>query len=647
VRTIWSPARALLGRLRYGQKILLVTLVLLLPLGFVVYAYVDIQRGQVAFSAKERDGVAYARPLAELTLRAVTARHLAVSGGDPAAAAVAAAVPAVDAATDRYGAELGTAAGWASAKAQLAAAAATSTPAAAYPAYNAATATLLALIVQTSDKSNLTLDPDLDSYYVMDAVMFRLPILLDMSGQAADLALLARPGSARTQDTARIDLAIASGTLASTLAAVDGGLATSFQATASATLPAAGQPELAAVHGAVSTLLAQVTSAVRTGNLALVSSAQGERTRAAVAALAGALTPELDALLATRIGGFQAKAHRIELITALALLLVAYLVGGFYASAIPPLRRILTVLAGLAGGDLTRTIVVGTRDEVGQMGTALNSAMQNMRTVMLAIEVSAGNAAASASALTEVSAELHGAAQGSSRQAGTVSDAAVQVTREVTALGASTDEMSTSIRDIAVGAGDATAVAAEAVAAAGVASETVGRLGRSTAEIGEVLKAITAIAAQTNLLALNATIEAARAGASGRGFAVVANEVKDLAQETARATADISRRIATIAADTGAAVQAIGGIEAVIGRISDSQSSITDAVRTQTATVAEMGRNFSQLAGAAQEITDGVTGVADSTRATSTVAGDTLRAAENLSGTAAELREIVARFRTG
>jgi methyl-accepting chemotaxis protein len=151
---LFSPAAGMLGRLRYAYKILVVPVVLLLLLGFVAKAYVDLQRSQVAFSAKERVGVAYLAPLLDLTARAVTARHTAVAGGEPAAAGVQDAVARVDAATGRYGAELDTVDGWNKAKQALTRAGSADGPPAAFEAYNTAVADLLALIVKTSDESN-------------------------------------------------------------------------------------------------------------------------------------------------------------------------------------------------------------------------------------------------------------------------------------------------------------------------------------------------------------------------------------------------------------------------------------------------------------------------------------------------------------
>ena len=160
-----------------------------------------------------------------------------------------------------------------------------------------------------------------------------------------------------------------------------------------------------------------------------------------------------------------------------------------------------------------------------------------------------------------------------------------------------------------------------------------------------MVKLITAIAEQTNLLALNATIEAARAGAAGKGFAVVAGEVKDLAQETARATADINGRIEAIRSDAEAAVTAIGQITEIIGDINHSQTTIASAVEEQTSTSAEVGRNISDVASGSAEIATGVGEVAQIAERTNSAAADTQRAATELASVAAELRRLVGTFR--
>jgi methyl-accepting chemotaxis protein len=156
---------------------------------------------------------------------------------------------------------------------------------------------------------------------------------------------------------------------------------------------------------------------------------------------------------------------------------------------------------------------------------------------------------------------------------------------------------------------------------------------------------ITSIAEQTNLLALNATIEAARAGEAGKGFAVVATEVKELAQETARATEDIARRVQAIQGDTAGAVEAIAEISTIIGRINDYQLTIASAVEEQSATTNEMNRNVAEAATGAEEIAQNITGVASAAEVTTEGVAQSQQAVGELARMSSELQSAVSRFR--
>jgi methyl-accepting chemotaxis protein len=309
------------------------------------------------------------------------------------------------------------------------------------------------------------------------------------------------------------------------------------------------------------------------------------------------------------------------------------------------LRRVQDVCEGLADGDLTRSSGLTGGDEPGRMGRALDTAIDRLRHTVTAIDANASALAAASQEMSGSARQMSASAEETSVQAQAVSAATEQISRSVDTVSAGGEQMSAAIREISQNASEAARVASDAVSLTETTSNTMNQLGESSAEIGEVIKTITAIAEQTNLLALNATIEAARAGELGKGFAVVASEVKDLAQETARATEDISSRVESIQAGTTGAVTAIEEITRVIARISDFQTTIASAVEEQTATTNEMNRSVGQAATGTGEIAQNITGVAEAARLTSEGVARAQQSSTDLSRMAHDLSELVSGFR--
>jgi len=308
------------------------------------------------------------------------------------------------------------------------------------------------------------------------------------------------------------------------------------------------------------------------------------------------------------------------------------------------LTKVQRVSEALARGDLTVSSGLTTTDEVGRMGQALDSAVQTLHALITTIDANAGSLAGAAEQMSGTTQQIAAGAEETSTQAGVVAAAAEQVSRNVQTVASGAEQMGASIREIAHNASEAARIANSAVGAAKATSDTVNRLGESSREIGAVVKTITQIAEQTNLLALNATIEAARAGEAGKGFAVVAGEVKELAQETARATEDIARKVEAIQADTTEAVRAIGGISDIIDSINGFQTTIASAVEEQTATTNEMNRNVTEAATGSGEIAANISGVADAADMTTRGVGESQSAVTDLARMSAELRVLVGQF---
>jgi len=359
-----------------------------------------------------------------------------------------------------------------------------------------------------------------------------------------------------------------------------------------------------------------------------------------------ALLDQVDSRIAT-LGAEAESAASAAQVTVLATgglaIAVAILLGVILSrSLVRPLRRCAAALRAMAVGDLTISADVTTRDEIGEMARALATAQAALRATFTGVGESAQTVAAAAEQMSTAASKVAAGSEEASVRAGAVAAAAEQVSRNVQTVAAGAEQMGASILEIAQSANTAAKIAHRATDVVGATNETVAKLGASSQEIGNVVKAITTIAEQTNLLALNATIEAARAGEAGKGFAVVASEVKELARETARATEEITRRVEAIQVDSAGAVAAIGEISAIIASINDYQMTIASAVEEQTATTNEMTRSVSEAATGSTEIAANITGVAQGAASASEVLGQIEASVGELARMSTDLRERIA-----
>lgn len=314
------------------------------------------------------------------------------------------------------------------------------------------------------------------------------------------------------------------------------------------------------------------------------------------------------------------------------------------------LNRLTTMIEDIAEGegDVTKRLeTAGSfyRDELGEVGRLFNLFMDKLQALLRSVMLQTRKLDSSSEQVLGASRQITHNAGETATQADEVSRLTSQVSHNLQGLSTGAEEMTATIQDIATHTSKAAKVASAAVTTVKAASDTVATLGQSSAEIGVVVKVITSIAQQTNLLALNATIEAARAGEAGKGFAVVANEVKELAKQTAKATEDISRKIAAIQADTSKAVEAIGTVNGVIHEINDISSTIAAAVEEQSATTTEMMRNAGEAASGAADISANISRVAEAANGTSQRAQESERAAQEFASIASELSKLMGQFK--
>jgi len=357
---------------------------------------------------------------------------------------------------------------------------------------------------------------------------------------------------------------------------------------------------------------------------------------------------------------------------ALVFAAVAALIVVFRATR--PLQRLSQTMEIIAGGKLEQDIeYTQRRDEIGDMAKALQVFKDNglrirtmeaeqragdeqraaqrkadMQALASGFEAAVGEiieTVSSASTELEASAEtLTSTAERSQRLTTSVAVASEEASANVQSVASATEELSSSVNEIGRQVQESTIISERAVDQARATNQSVGELAQAASRIGDVVELINNIAGQTNLLALNATIEAARAGDAGRGFAVVASEVKALAEQTAKATGEISEQIANIQNATSQSVGAIRGISDTISRMSEISSTIASAIEEQGAATQEISRNIQQAAQGTMQVSSSVAEVQHGASETGTAASQVLSAAQSLSQDSTRLKQEVGRF---
>lgn len=629
MKSWFKPSVALMHHLRYSQKFTLIGILLLLPAIVAMSQYFESLHEQKTFNRNERMGVEYIR--AVKPFMADMQRHRALASGYLSGntdsrsklldkeAEMKVQVESVNAIEEKYGRKLNTTAQWNKIKGtwvELEEQVMTIQASESIARHSALVADMINFISEIADASNLTLDPELDTYYLMDSIVNRLPVLSEKMGQSRAHGMVVTETRIMTEEK-NLALNILYGHIADNSKANDAGMQKIWSK--SPYLKAELEKDILRTSEAIRTFIEKLDKEViHAAEITMSSDEFYTLSTSAIDEVWRAFDLEiqkLDELLEARIERISQTTTILLLLTVLMLIVVCYLFAGFYISVKEMVTELQRVTRSLAEGDMTVKIHLKTKDE--------------MKLVIEAFEHMTGGLNIFFGKVFESAQTLAASSQQISASTEEVNCVSLVQTNSMQTLNEMFKDLSAVILSVSRSAGHAADLSDQSRKESELGGEVVQSsidamrqlnakmsvLQQDSDQIGEILEVIDDIADQTNLLALNAAIEAARAGDQGRGFAVVANEVRNLAERSREATKQISIIIKAIQDNTlqsAAAVnqaselslktgEAFRQIREKVDEVSEKIVEIASASNSQSEQTAKVLTSIESIAAASEE----------------------------------------------